>query len=50
MSDAIVWTLATVGFVVAGEIGWTGLRGWAVRRKAIRRGRTLTAKYAIPWR
>jgi hypothetical protein len=50
MSETIVWTLATVGLVVAGEIGWTELRGWTARRKAIRRGRTLTAKYGIPWR
>ncbi|MBV8654174.1 MAG: hypothetical protein JO255_22130 [Alphaproteobacteria bacterium] len=50
MSDRIVWTVVIVGLVVAGELGRTGLREWHARRKTIKRGRTLTAKYGIPWR
>ena len=26
------------------------LREWAARRQAVKRGRTLTAKYGMPWR
>jgi hypothetical protein len=50
LSDRIVWSVIIVGLVVAGEIGRTGLREWNARRKAIKQGRTLTAKYGIPWR
>jgi hypothetical protein len=50
LSDDIVWTVVIVGLVVAGELGRTGLREWHTRRKAIKQGRTLTAKYGIPWR
>lgn len=50
MSDRIVWSVIVVGLVVAGELGWAGLREWNARRKTIKQGRTLTAKYGIPWR
>jgi hypothetical protein len=50
LSDRIVWTVVIVGLVVAGELGRTGLREWNSRRKNIKQGRTLTAKYGIPWR
>jgi hypothetical protein len=50
MSDGVVWTFTILGLLVAAEKGRTGLREWRSRRQAIRRGRTLTAKYGIPWR
>ena len=50
MSDGIIWTIFVVGLIVAGEIGRVALREWHARRRAIKHGRTLTAKYGIPWR
>jgi hypothetical protein len=49
MSDSLVWTLLITGLLIIAEIGRTELREWNARRKAMRRGRTLTTKYAMPW-
>lgn len=47
-----MWTMIIVGLAaaVAGEIGRAELREWNARRRAVKHGRTLTAKYGIPWR
>ncbi|HZS81581.1 MAG TPA: hypothetical protein VFA50_01825 [Stellaceae bacterium] len=50
MTGGILWAVVIVGAFVAEETGRAALREWAARRKAIKRGRTLTAKYGIPWR
>jgi hypothetical protein len=50
MSDGIIWTISVIGIAVAGEIGRAAFREWHARRRTIREGRTLTAKYGIPWR
>jgi hypothetical protein len=45
-----MWILVTVAVLIVAQFAWTELREWAARRRAVRRGRTLTAKYGIPWR
>jgi hypothetical protein len=50
MSDGLFWTIVVVGLVVAGEPARAALREWHARRRTIKHGRTLTAKYGIPWR
>ena len=47
---AMIWGLIAVIVLVAVEFAWGTLREWNARRRAIKRGRTLTAKYGIPWR
>lgn len=46
----MVWVLVIIGLLIAAEFGRGELREWNARRRAIKRGRTLTAKYGIPWR
>jgi hypothetical protein len=46
----MVWGLVAVVLLVAVEFAWATLREWNARRLAVKRGRTLTAKYGIPWR
>jgi hypothetical protein len=50
MSQAIIWAVVIVGLGVGCEILRAELREWSARRRTIREGRTLTAKYGIPWR
>jgi hypothetical protein len=42
--------LIVAGSLVGAEIGWAELREWVGRRRSVKGGRTLTAKYGIPWR
>ncbi len=46
----MAWALVIVGLLVAAEFARAELREWYARRRAVKRGRTLTAKYGIPWR
>ena len=46
----MIWGLVVVVVLVASEFVWANLREWNARRRAVKRGRTLTAKYGIPWR
>jgi hypothetical protein len=46
----MVWGLVAVVTLVVVEFVWGNLREWNARRRAVKRGRTLTAKYGIPWR
>lgn len=46
----MVWTLVFVALLIVGEFARLTLKEWNARRRAIKRGRTLTAKYGIPWR
>jgi hypothetical protein len=46
----MIWGLALVAVLIAAEFARGELREWQARRRAIKRGRTLTAKYGIPWR
>jgi len=50
MSEAIIWAIVIIAFAAGCETARAGLREWNARRRTIRRGRTLTAKYGIPWR
>jgi hypothetical protein len=50
MSEAIIWAIVIIAFAAGCEAARAGLREWNARRRTIRRGRTLTAKYGIPWR
>ncbi len=45
-----MWILLIVAVLIVAQFAWAELREWAARRRAVRRGRTLTAKYGIPWR
>ena len=45
-----MWFLVIVAVLLVAEFARTELREWAARRRAVKRGRTLTAKYGIPWR
>lgn len=47
---SIGWTLLIVALLIAGEAGWAAFRERRARRRAVERGRTLTAKYGLPWR
>jgi hypothetical protein len=47
---SMIWGLIAVILLVAVEFIWATLREWSARRRAVKRGRTLTAKYGIPWR
>jgi hypothetical protein len=46
----LFWSIAVVGIVLVGEAAWVELREYVARREAARRGRTLTARYGLPWR
>ena len=46
----MIWTLAIVALLIVAEFAHLELKEWSARRRAIKRGRTLTAKYGIPWR
>jgi hypothetical protein len=46
----MIWGLVVVVALVASEFVRANLREWNARRRAVKRGRTLTAKYGIPWR
>jgi hypothetical protein len=46
----MIWGLIAVILLIAIEFIWATLREWSARRRAVKRGRTLTAKYGIPWR
>ncbi|HEX3498197.1 MAG TPA: hypothetical protein VHT04_02620, partial [Stellaceae bacterium] len=46
----MIWGLTAVVSLVAVEFAWGMLREWTGRRRTVKRGRTLTAKYGIPWR
>ena len=48
--DRMAWTLVVVALLIAAESAGLALKEWNARRRAIKRGRTLTAKYGIPWR
>ena len=43
------WFILLVAVVLATDSAWTMFRGWRARRLAIKRGRTLTAKFGLPW-
>jgi hypothetical protein len=45
-----MWFLAIVAVLIVAQFAWSELREWSARRQAVKRGRTLTAKYGIPWR
>ena len=46
----MLWGLLAVIVLIAVEFAWASLREWNAHRRAVKRGRTLTAKYGIPWR
>ena len=46
----MAWGLTAVVSLIVVELAWGALRDWNARRRAIKHGRTLTAKYGIPWR
>jgi hypothetical protein len=50
MSEAVFWAVVIVALVAGCEVLRAELREWSARRRTIREGRTLTAKYGIPWR
>jgi hypothetical protein len=50
MSGSILWAFGIAGLFIVMEIARAELREWNARRKAAKRGRTLTVKYGIPWR
>lgn len=44
------WTvivMSVVGAVASVDFGWTSYRAWRARRRALKSGRTLTAKFAL---
>jgi hypothetical protein len=45
-----MWFLVIVAVLIVAQFAWSELREWSARRQAVERGRTLTAKYGIPWR
>jgi len=45
-----MWFLVIVAVLIVAQFAWSELREWLARRQAVKRGRTLTAKYGIPWR
>jgi hypothetical protein len=45
-----MWFLVIVAVLIVAQFAWSELREWSARRQAVKRGRTLTAKYGIPWR
>jgi hypothetical protein len=45
-----MWVLVVVAVLIVAEFARAELREWAARRRAVKRGRTLTAKYGMPWR
>jgi len=46
MAD-VVWTILALGAIAGADAGWTRYRRWRVRRRALKHGRTLTAKFAL---
>ena len=42
--------ILVLGVLIAADMGWAAFRDHRVRRLAIKRGRTLTAKYGLPHR
>ena len=41
------WTIMVVVAVASADYGWATYRDWRVRRRALKRGRTLTAKFML---
>jgi hypothetical protein len=40
--------ILVLGVLIAADMGWAAFRDHRARRLAIKRGRTLTAKYGLP--
>ena len=47
--SSVGWAILLVGLALSADVAWAEFRDWRARREAIRRGRTLTSKFGIPW-
>src|SRR5207248_10841798 len=47
--SVMLWGLLAVIVLIAVVLAWAFLLEWNAHRRAVKRGRTLTAKYGIPW-
>jgi hypothetical protein len=46
MSD-VGWAILLVGIGLSADVAWAEFREWKSRRKAARRGRTVTARFSL---
>jgi len=45
--SSLGWAILLVGAALASDVGWSEYREWRARREAVRRGRTITAKFTL---
>jgi hypothetical protein len=45
--SSIGWAILLVGVGLSADVAWTEYREWRARRDALKRGRTLTAKFTL---
>ncbi len=47
--SSLGWAILLVGLALSADVAWAEFRDWRARQEAIRRGRTLTSKFGMPW-
>ena len=47
--SSLGWAILLVGLALSADVAWSEYREWRARRDAIKRGRTLTTKFGLPW-
>jgi hypothetical protein len=47
--SSLGWAILLVGLALSADVAWAEYREWRARREAMKRGRTLTTKFGLPW-
>ena len=47
--SSLGWAILVVGLALSADVAWAEYREWRARRQAMKRGRTLTTKFGVPW-
>ena len=47
--SSLGWAILVVGVALSADVAWAEYREWRARRQAMKRGRTLTTKFGVPW-
>jgi hypothetical protein len=47
--SSLGWAILVVGLALSADVAWAEYREWRARREAMKRGRTLTTKFGVPW-
>jgi hypothetical protein len=47
--SSLGWAILLVGVALSADVAWAEYREWRARRQAMKRGRTLTTKFGVPW-